>query len=68
MCRYYVIDRYRQVITLDYVNEHIDSFKSFNTYEEAYDYHKRMFFDDSSHGVFYRTEDDKFLCISYCLQ
>lgn len=70
MGKYYVIDRSRQIITLDYIKEHLDDgwFKCFDSYEEAYSYYSKTFFDDSSHGIFYRTENNQFLCVAYCLQ
>lgn len=69
MGKYYVIDRWHQTITLDYIKEHLEDgwFKCFDTYEEARDYDKKACFDDSAHGVFYRTENDEFLCVQYCL-
>ena len=69
MNKFYVIERYRQEITLEYVKEHLDDgwFKCFDTYEEADEYHRKSFYDDSTHGIFYRTENDKFLQISRCL-
>ena len=63
MPRYYVIDRHRKTITLDYVNNNLEQFKCFNTYDEAYQYEINTFFDDSEHGIFYRTENDDFLLI-----
>ena len=69
MGKYYVIDRHRQIITLNYVKEHLNDgwFKCFDTYEEACEYESKTFFDDCDHGIFYRTENDKFLRISRCL-
>lgn len=65
--RYYVIDRYRQMITSEYIRENLSWFSNFNTYDEAYSYMTKTFFDDSDYGIFYRTEDDKFLRIFKCL-
>lgn len=69
MSKYYVIDRQRQIITLDYVKKHLNDgwFKCFDTYEEAYEYKIKACFDDSDSGIFYRTENDKFLRILECL-
>ena len=65
--RYYVIDRYRQMITSEYIREDPSRFKNFDTYDEAYSYKTKAFFDDSDYDIFYRTEDDKFLRIVKCL-
>lgn len=69
MGKYYVIYRSRQVITLDYVKDCLENggFPCFDTYEEASAYEKLACFDDGTHGVFLRVEDEKFLRISGCL-
>lgn len=66
--RFYVIDRYRNWITKEYIDEYLHLFKCFRTFDEALDYKKRAFFDDSDYGVFYRTVDNQFLRVVGCLK
>ena len=61
--KYYVIDCYRQMISLKYIREHLDEgwFRYFDTYEQAVAWHDTQFFDDSDHAVFYRNKNDEFV-------
>lgn len=62
--RFYFVQRHRSTISQEYIKENMNDewcVKPFETYEEAHRYDVNGFWDDSDHGVFFRTDSGLFV-------